>query len=85
MKIATSLVIDRLEANPEYLPPEFTLAGMSILLNFWLDNSCFEFNNEYYAQTDGGPMGSTLTVSLAEIRVAHLEEQALMTCPDPPS
>ena len=74
------MYIDRLETSPEYLPSEFTLAGMTTLLHFCLDNSYFEFNDEYYAQTDGGPMGSTHTMSLAEIRVAHLEEQALVTC-----
>ena len=43
-----------------------------------------EYNNRYFRQNSGGPMGSPLTVALAEIRVSYLEEEALRTCPESP-
>ena len=37
------------------------------------------------AQDEGGPMGSPLTVVMAEVGVIDNEEKALATCTDPPS
>jgi hypothetical protein len=84
MRIAVELVMDRLKKDPEYLPPGFSISAMESLLHLSLDNCYFEFNNTFYAQQEGGPMGSPLTVDLAEVRTAHLEEVALNTCADPP-
>ena len=55
------------------------------LISFCLDNSYFEYNNKFFAQNSGGPMGSPLTAELAEIRVTELETIALNTSPQPPS
>ena len=54
------------------------------LLNFSLDNSYFQYNDQFYKQTTGGPMGSPLTVALAEIRVTETEQLALETSSQPP-
>ena len=49
-----------------------------------LDNSYFEFDNTFYKQVTGGPMGSPLTVALAEIRVTDIEYLATSSVPSPP-
>ena len=85
MRKAKASIINRFNENPEYLPADFTTKAMNALLNFALDNSFFEFNHEYYAQDEGGPMGSPLTVVMAEVRVIDNEERAFATCTDPPS
>ena len=54
------------------------------LLNFSLDNSYFQYNDKFYKQTTGGPMGSPLTVTLAEIRVTETKQLALETSSQPP-
>ena len=79
MHTAVQLVMDRLTTCPEYLPAGFSHDAMKTLLNFCLDNSYFEFNDKFNKQTEGGPMGSPLTVDLAEIRTSHLEQEALDT------
>ena len=53
-------------------------------LNFSLDNSYFQYQDKFYKQTTGGPMGSPLTVALAEIRVTETEQLALETSSQPP-
>ena len=50
-----------------------------------LDHSYFEYHGSFYSQTEGGPMGSPLTVALAEVRVSEIESLALSSSADPPS
>ena len=69
--------MERLYENPNILPPTITPEAITSLLSFSLDNAYCEFDNRFYKQITGGPMGSPLTVTLAEIRVTHIEQQAL--------
>ena len=69
--------MDRLYLNSSILPPNLTPEGIKSLLNFSLDNAYWEFNNQFYKQITGGLMGSTLTVTLAEIRVVDIEQLAV--------
>ena len=77
MHKAVDTVMDRLYLNPSILPPNLTPEGIKSLLNFSLDNAYCEFNNQFYKQITGGPMGSPLTVTLAEIRVTDIEQRAI--------
>ena len=54
------------------------------MLHFSLDNTYFEYNNTFYKQVTGGPMGSPPTETLAEIRVTDIENLAISTFPHPP-
>ena len=85
MKLATSLVLEQLTQRPNILPNGITIEGIKSLLNFSLDHCYFHYNNIFFQQVEGGPMGSPLTVTLAEIRVNHNELNALSTSPHPPS
>ena len=85
MRLAVELIVERLRADPQLLPAGFSLNAFHSLLTFSLDKSYFEFNHSFFRQVEGGPMGSPLTVDLAEIRVADLETKALESSPDPPS
>ena len=69
--------MERLHENPNVLPPTITPEAIKSLLNFSLDNAYCEFDNRFYKQITGGPMGSPLTVTLAEIRVTYIEQLAL--------
>ena len=77
MRKAVDTAMNQLYNNPNILPPGLTPEGIKSLLNFSLDNAYCEFNNHYYKQIIGGPMGSPLTVTLAEIRVTDVELQAI--------
>ena len=84
MKLATSLALEQLAQRPNILPNGITIEGIKSLLNFSLDHCYFHYNNIFFQQVEGGPMGSPLTVTLAEIRVTHNELNALSTSPHPP-
>ena len=62
MKKATDTVLKQFGQNPSLLPNNVTLDAIYALLHFSLDNSYLEYNNNFYRQTIGGPMGSPLTV-----------------------
>ena len=83
MRAAVETAIRRLEDNPGILPSPLTPTTVRTLLDFCLDNAYFEFNHQFYRQTSGGAMGSSLTVILAEIRTAEIEQLALDTFNDP--
>ena len=85
MKDAQRNVKSKLQDHPSLLPSNISSTAFDILISFCLDNSYFEYNNKFFAQNTGGPMGSPLTVELAEIRVTELETIALNTSPQPPS
>ena len=44
------------------------------LINLCIDQSYFRFNNKFYLQKNGLPMGSPLSPLLTEIYMAHFEE-----------
>ena len=67
MGLAAKTVLDKLQEDPTILPDNITVDAVYTLLNFSLNNSYFPYNDKSYKQTTGGPMGSLLTVALAEI------------------
>ena len=84
MHAAVDIAMEKLRSNPGILPANITPEGINSLLNFSLDNSYLEFNSQFFRQNIGGPMGSPLTVALAEIRVSYIEDIALRSFLDPP-
>ena len=84
MRLATKSAISTLEQYPNLLPTNISHLTIGTLITFCLDNSYLEFNGSFYSQDLGGPMGSPLTVQLAEIRVSEIESLALTSSPDPP-
>ena len=84
MHAAVDIAMDKLRSNPGILPANITPEGINSLLNFSLDNSCLGFNSQFFRQNIGGPIGSPLTVALAEIRVSYIEDMALRSFLDPP-
>ena len=83
MRAAVDTTVKRLEENPGILPSPLTPATIRTLLDFCLDNAYFEFDHKFYQQKSGGAMGSSLTVVLAEIRTAEVEQLAMDTFEDP--
>ena len=84
MRLAAKTVLNKLQEDPTILPDNITVDAVYTLLNFSLDNSYFQYNDQFYKQTTGGPMESPLTVALAEIRVTKTEQLALETSSQPP-
>ena len=84
MRLATNSALDKFRSDPSLLPGNISLDAIYTLLHFFLDNTYFEYNNTFYKQVTGGPMGSPLTVALAEIRVTDIENLAISTFPHPP-
>ena len=78
MKLAKCTVIKQFTRNPSLLPAYFSISALDTLINFCLDHSYFEYYGSFYSQTEGGPMGSPVTVALAEVRVSEIESLA---CP----
>ena len=85
MQAAVDIVMEKIRINPEILPTNITPEGINSLLNFSLDNAYLEYNSLFFRQNIGGPMGSPLTVALAEIRVSYIEDLAIRNSTDPPS
>ena len=84
MRLAAKTVLDKLHEDSSLLPDNVTVDAVYTLLNFSLDNSYFQYSDKLYKQTTGGPMGSPLTIALAEIRVTETEQLALNTSSKPP-
>ena len=84
MKLAQHTVIEQFTRDPSLLPAHFSITAFDTLISFCLDHSYFEYNGSFYSRTEGGPMGSPLTVSLAEVRVTNVESLALASSADPP-
>ena len=74
----------KIRSNTEILPANITPEGISSLLNFLLDNAYLEYNSLFFRQNIGGPIGSPLTVALAEIHVSYIEDLAIRNSTDPP-
>ena len=77
MRKAVEAAMERLYKDPSILPHNIIPEAIKSLLMFSLYNAYCEFNNKFYKQITGRPMGSPLTVTLAEIRVTDIEQQAL--------
>ena len=77
LRKAVKTAMERIYQDPSILPSTISPEAIKSLLNFSLDNAYCEFDNKFYKQITGGPMGSPLTVTLAEIRVTDIEQQAL--------
>ena len=84
MDEAVELCVNMFLAEPSILDELCILPeSFEKLLKLCIDCCYFEYNGIYYEQQEGGPMGSSLTVELAERRVQHLEEEAINTSPVP--
>ena len=83
MELAQRTVIEQFTRDPSLLPAHFSITALDTLISFCLDHSYFEYNGSFYSQTEGGPMGSPLTVALAEVRVTNVE--LLASSADPSS
>ena len=77
MHIAVDIVMEKIKSNPEILPANITPEGIYSLLNSSLDNAYLEFDSLFYRKNIGRPMGSPLTVTLAEIRLSYIEDMAI--------
>ena len=82
MRLAAKTVLDKLQEDSTILPDNITVDAVYALLNFSLDNY-FQYQDKFYKQTTGGPMGSPFTVALAEIRVTETKQLALETSSPP--
>ena len=85
MQLAKRTVIEQFSRKPSLLPAHFSITALDTLISFCLDHSYFEYHGNFYSQSKGGPMGSPLTVALAEVRVTHIESSVLASSADPPS
>ena len=72
-------------SNPSLLPAHFLITALDTLISFCLDHSYFEYNGSFYSQTEGAPMVSplSLTIALAEVQVTNIESLALALSADP--
>ena len=85
MQLAKRTATEQFSREPSLLPAHFSITALDTLISFCLDYSYFEYHGNFYSQSKGGPMGSPLTVALAEVRVKHTESSALASSADPPS
>ena len=85
MRLAAKTALGKLHEGSSLLPDNVTVDAVYNLLNFSPDNCYFQYSDNFYKQSTGGPMGSSLTVALAEIRVTETEQLVLNTSSKPPS
>ena len=52
------------------------------LLEICIQSTIFQWNNKIYQQCHGTPMGSPISVALAELTMQSIEQEALTTSPD---
>ena len=89
----TSVPIDQaLTIIKELLEKDDTLWDRTVLsvqniielLGFFLHNTYFSFQNKFYEQVEGAPMGSLVSTVVANLYMKHLEREALWSTPNSP-
>ena len=64
---ATSTIIKRIGQSEAFCNSSLTKTDLRDLLNLCLQNNYFTFNNKFYRQTCGSPMGNILSPLLADL------------------
>ena len=57
------------------------VAQVMHLTELCLRSTYFQFENQFYEQTDGAAMGSTLSPIIANLFMEHIEEKAITSAP----
>ena len=63
---------------------EMTINDIEIALNFCLYNTYFKFQGKFYQQIFGVPMGSPISVTIANLVMEHIEIKAINSFFSPP-
>ena len=83
--LATKVAQDRLLRDTSLAERTSLLADEVInLLSFCLDATYLAYNGDVFQQIFGTPMGSPVSVTVANLVMEDVEERALSTCPHPP-
>ena len=85
MHAAVEIAMEKLRKHPDILPVNIPPEGIHSLLNFSLDNTYLQFGSCFFRQNIGDPMGSPLTVALAEIRVTDIDDLSISSNTNPPN
>ena len=81
---ALNIIKDLLEKD--HILKERTVLAVSdtiLLLEFYLKNTYFSFQDQFYEQVEAAAMGSTVSPIVANLYMEHLEQKALSTAPHP--
>ena len=57
---------------------------ITLLLEFYLKNTYFSFQGQFFEQVEGAAMGSPVSLIVANLYMEYLEQNALSTAPHPP-
>ena len=82
---ALNIIKDLLEKD--HILKESTVLAVSdiiLLLEFFLKNTYFSFQDQFYEQVEGAAMGSPVSPIVANLYMEYLEQKALSTAPHPP-
>ncbi|CAF1126020.1 unnamed protein product [Adineta steineri] len=74
---AVDIVIHRLNESKKLENTKLTKTDIKRLLLVSLNNSYFQFNNKFYRQTKGLPMGNTLSPLIADIYMDYYSKEHL--------
>ena len=79
-------IMKNLLDQDETLWDRTVLSGQTIisLLGFCLHNTYFSFQNKFYEQVEGVPMGSLVSPIVVNLYMEHLEREALRSAPPHP-
>ena len=83
--LALNIIKDLLEKD-EKLNDRTVLSVQNIieLLGFCLHNTYFSFQNKFYEQVEGAPMGSRVNPIVVNLYMEHFERKALRSAINPP-
>ena len=85
VELAISVAQQRLNLDTTLsLRTNLSIGNIMLLMKFVLNHCFFEFDNVYYQQVFGCPMGSPVSALLANMVMEHIEEVALNTSINPP-
>ena len=59
------------------------IGDIILLLDFFLKNTYFSFQDQFYEQVEGAAMGSPVSPIVANLYMEYLEQKALSTAPHP--